>query len=79
MPTESLAADPIIAMIPLCIATVAALLGGAIVWRRFDRQTAVCALPFLTISGYDDQRLQRGDSSARSGGFFSLIWADSSA
>ena len=45
--------DNLIAMVPLCAAIGVALCGGAIIGRRFDRQTAVCSLPMLTISGYN--------------------------
>ena len=41
------------ATVPVCAAVVAAIIGGIIVRRRFDRQTAVCAIPLLTISGYN--------------------------
>lgn len=40
-------------MVPVCAAVAAAIIGGYMVRRRFDRQTTVCALPLLTISGYN--------------------------
>ncbi len=41
------------ASVPVCAAAAAAVIGGVVVHRRFDRQTAVCAIPLLTISGYN--------------------------
>ena len=45
--------DDLLALIPLCAAIGVALCGGVIIGRRFDRATAVCSLPLLTISGYN--------------------------
>lgn len=43
----------LITMFPLLTATMVTITGGATVWRKFDRRTAVCALPLLSISGYN--------------------------
>ncbi|MBA4019050.1 MAG: hypothetical protein C0483_17925 [Pirellula sp.] len=43
----------VFATVPACSAIFAALIGGLVVSRRFDRQTAVFAIPLLTISGYN--------------------------
>ncbi|MBA4019111.1 MAG: hypothetical protein C0483_18240 [Pirellula sp.] len=56
MPTATFGADQLgdlLVMIPLGVALGAALCGGALIRRRFDTQAAVCALPLLTISGYN--------------------------
>ena len=43
----------VFATVPVFAAVLAAIIGGVVVRRRFDRQTAVCAIPLLTISGYN--------------------------